>query len=181
MLTRLFLLLCLLSLSVSPVSADIYRWVDAEGRVVYGDDPPAKSKAKPVNLPQLTIADGYAPKTDNTDNTAASNPSAPTDAAAASYSEFKITAPAADEALRSNDGSVTVTIALQPALKAGDSIALYLDGKQVASGTSLSFNLTEIDRGEHSLFAVLSDAQGNIIQNTETLKFSLLRHSVLNN
>lgn len=177
MLTRLFLLLCLLSLSVLPVSAEIYRWVDAEGRVVYGDDPPAKSKAKPVNLPQLTVADSYAPQTD--DN-AASNPPAAADAAADSYSDFKITAPVADEALRSNDGSLTVTVALQPALKAGDSIALYLDGKQIASGTHLSFNLTDIERGEHSLFAVLSDAQGNIIQNTETVKFSLLRHSVLN-
>lgn len=178
MLTRVFLLLCLYSLSVLPVSAEIYRWVDAEGRVVYGDDPPAKSKAQPVNLPQLTVADGYAPKPASETATA---PADQPDTAAETYSDFKITAPVADEALRSNDGSVTVTVALKPALKAGDSIALYLNGKQVAAGTNLSFNLTDIERGEHSLFAVLSDAQGNIMQNTETLKFSLLRHSVLNN
>lgn len=172
----LLLVLLVLGGSVIPVSADIYRWVDAEGRVVYGDDPPEKNKAKPVDLPMLTVADSFAPKPEPREPAAKEEPQADE-----AYSDFKVSTPTADEAIRSNEGSLTVSLSLKPALKAGDGVTLYLDSKQVASGETLSFTLNEVERGEHSVFAVLNDAKGNIIQNTEPVKFSLLRTSALNN
>jgi hypothetical protein len=174
--TGLLFLLLVLGLSMVTANAEIYRWVDAEGRVMYGDDPPAKSDAKPVNLPMLTVADSFAPKPDKREDAARKEPQEEE-----AYSDFKITAPTAEEAIRSNEGSLTVSLSLKPALKAGDGVTLYLDSKQVAAGETLSFTLNEVERGEHSVFAVLNDANGNIIQNTEPVKFSLLRTSVLNN
>lgn len=167
----LFLLLAL-SLSIFSAHAEIYRWVDAQGRVMYGDDPPNKSNAKRVALPTLTVADGFVPH-----QTEAQPAQQKEDDEA--YSDFKITSPESGEAVRANGGNLTVTIGLKPKLKAGDGITLYLDSKQVASGSSLSFPLTELERGNHTVFAVLNDASGNIIQNTETVTFSLLQHSGL--
>ncbi|MBU0655741.1 MAG: DUF4124 domain-containing protein [Gammaproteobacteria bacterium] len=170
---RIGLLFLLLAFSLSTFSAhaEIYRWVDAEGRVMYGDDPPNKSAAKPVNLPMLTVADGFVPQ-----KTQQAEPVKEEDEA---YSDFRITSPTADEPVRANDGNLTVSIGLKPKLKAGDGITLYLDSRQVASGSELSFPLTELERGEHTVFAVLNDASGNIIQNTESVKFSVLQNSAL--
>lgn len=168
---------CACLLANLPGNAEIYRWVDAEGRVIYGDNPPNKKRAQAMQLPILTVADSPASTkaVDSAQPAPTPDPAEPP----AAYTAFKISAPAADEGIRANDGNVNVTLDIQPALRAGDSITLYLDGKQVATGTANTFTLEAVERGEHSLFAVLSDAQGNIVQNTETIKFSVLRHSVL--
>ncbi|QTR45875.1 DUF4124 domain-containing protein [Thiothrix litoralis] len=174
----LLFLVLVLGFSVLSANAEIYRWVDASGNTVYGDNPPKQSAAKPVNLPLLTVADSPAPRQNTPTSTPTTNPKA-ADADAETYSDFKITAPTADETIRANEGNVTITVSLKPQLKPGDGITLYLDAKQVAAGSSLSFALTEVERGEHSVFAVLSDASGNIIQNTEPVKFNVLRYSAL--
>ncbi|QDQ25756.1 DUF4124 domain-containing protein [Chitinimonas arctica] len=49
MLTALALPALLVCLAAS-VSADIYKWVDQNGRVQYGDTPPAEAKAKAKKL-----------------------------------------------------------------------------------------------------------------------------------
>ena len=174
---RIGLLFCLLLSSVLliPAQAEVYRWVDAEGKVVYGDNPPKQSGAKPVDLPMLTIADSPASTTTPPPNQAEQPPVAEK----AAYTEFKIVAPTANEEIRANDGTVMISLSIQPQLQAGDSVALYLDSKQVAAGALTNFSLKEVDRGDHTVFAVLSDATGNIIQNTETVKFTVLRVSVL--
>ena len=183
------LLLFLSGISLSVAHAEVYRWVDATGRVVYGDNPPKKSGAKAVDLPTLTIADGYAPKV-TVPEPATSSP-APAEAAPASgvppeaaeeataYSEFKITSPTADETVRSNTGSVDVSVALTPSLKSGDGIVWYVDSKQAGSGVTPTVTLNDLTVGTHRVFAVLNDAAGNIIQNTETITFNMLRQTAL--
>ncbi|MEO8756057.1 MAG: glutaredoxin family protein [Casimicrobiaceae bacterium] len=48
---RLVLLATVLaSVACSIASADIYRWTDTEGRIVYSDAPPKQGKAKSVRL-----------------------------------------------------------------------------------------------------------------------------------
>ncbi len=37
---RRFLLLCLMAVSLSAMSGELYRWVDSHGKVFYGDTPP---------------------------------------------------------------------------------------------------------------------------------------------
>jgi hypothetical protein len=169
----------MLGLASVSVQAEIYRWVDADGKTVYGDNPPKTSAAKSVNLPLLTVADSPAPKPAqaNPDAALAADKKAGDEAEA--YTDFKIASPTAEEAIRANEGTLAVSVALQPQLKAGDGVTLYLDSKQVATGASLSFNLTDVERGEHSVFAVLTDASGNIIQNTQPVKFSVLRYSAV--
>ncbi len=162
------LLLLAFSLSIFSARAEIYRWVDAQGRVMYGDDPPTKSRAKQVELPTLTVADGFAPKKQQ---------EAQQQEEDEAYSDFKIASPAAGDTVRTTGGNLTVSINLKPKLKDGDGITLYLDSKQVASGSSLSFQLNEVERGEHTAFAVLNDTAGNIIQNTETVKFNVLQYA----
>ena len=183
------LLLFLLGITLSVAHAQVYRWVDASGRVVYGDDPPKKSGAKAVELPTLTIADGYTPKVAAAPDTPVAAQAAPESvpasdvppetAEATAYSEFKITSPTPDETVRSNTGSVEMSAALTPSLKSGDGIVWYVDSKQAGSGTTPTITLNDLTVGTHRVFAVLNDAAGNIIQNTETITFNVLRQTAL--
>jgi hypothetical protein len=181
-----FILLVALCLPLTLAYAKVYRWVDADGNVVYGDNPPKASKAKTVDLPSLTIADGFvpqAPQEPPTSTPAAMPPQADPNAGmqqqeeAPAYSEFKVSSPGNGETLQTNGGLLPVTISLTPGLKSGDGITVYLDSKQVAHDTGLAFQIPEVVAGEHSLFAVLTDSAGNIIQNTETVRFTLLQRS----
>lgn len=170
--TGLLLLILLSALSFFSANAEIYRWTDANGNTVFGDSPPKTVKAKPIDLPLLTVADSFNKKEEEKQ---AENGQEETSA----YSAFHITAPTDGESIRSNEGSLNVSLSLKPQLQDGDEVTLYVDAKQVATGKTLTFTLSELDRGEHTVFAVLTDAEGNIILNTDPVTFNLLRYSAL--
>ena len=81
--------------------------------------------------------------------------------------------------VRSNGGNVKIKIDLQPALKQGHGIVIYVDGRQVGETTNDSFDVTGIERGEHSVFAVLHDAKDAVLGNTEAVSFTMMRNSVI--
>ncbi|MBM2829513.1 MAG: hypothetical protein HW411_303 [Gammaproteobacteria bacterium] len=68
---------------------------------------------------------------------------------------------------------MTVSIALEPALKAGDQLVLYMDGSKVSEGTGSQFNLTNLDRGTHSLSVAVVDASGKELQRSKSISFHL--------
>jgi len=47
----IFALLC----AALPAAADVYKWVDSEGKIHYSDTPPAKGAAKTVDLPKVVV------------------------------------------------------------------------------------------------------------------------------
>ena len=55
--TSRLVLFLITSLVIATTQADVYRWVDESGSVMYGDKPPKNSSAKRVELPTLTVAD----------------------------------------------------------------------------------------------------------------------------
>ncbi len=180
-------------------SAEIYRWTDANGKQVYGDEPPENARSiEAVELPTLTVAERFktnakpndtqAPLISNesgiesaavTPVTANSEPQQSNhEAAVTGYTSFSILEPKTDELVRSNAGEFTVHLAIQPALKQGHGVVIYVDGRQVGETTQDSIEITGIERGEHSVFAVLHDAQDNILGNTAAVNFTVTRTSV---
>lgn len=167
------LLIAFALLYASLAEAEVYRWQDASGRVFYSDNPPENARAKPVTLPNLTIAD--SPKK-------VEKPEAKKEEKQqqmADYSDFKITSPEDDNAIRANSGNVSIRIGgLPDGLNPGDEIVLYVDGKQFSSGSAMSFALSNMDRGTHSTFAVIKNATGDIVQNTAVVNFHVLRAAI---
>lgn len=168
----------ILLLFSSVLSAEVFRWTDASGRTVFGDNPPEQIKAQMVELPTLTVADSYdaGAQQDNTSATDKADES--DDSETVEYKRFAVTSPQTDEAVRANNGNVMVRLALEPALQEGHGVVIYLDGKQVASGDATAYSLENIDRGRHSLFAVLHNAHDDVLKNTEAVSFNLLRASI---
>jgi len=73
-----------------------------------------------------------------------------------------------------------VSVSVKPALNTGDTVVLYLDGKEYAIGTGNSFTLNGVERGTHQLRAAVRDPNGKILDSSPTTTFHLLLHSKLN-
>jgi hypothetical protein len=48
--------------AAAPAPADVYKWVDREGKVHYGDTPPPNSAAKPVDVRKEPVVSGQPEK-----------------------------------------------------------------------------------------------------------------------
>jgi len=179
---RYWILLAISSLFFSAfASAEIFSWKDAKGNVHYGDSPPEEVKAKTVELPQLTIIEDYGKlykpvltAEERGETTAKKNKEKKL------YTTFTILAPKDKQAIRANDGDVTVMLSLKPKLLPKHSLSVYLDGKKMAEGGLRMVNLTNLDRGEHKIYAVINviDAEGKKlkqIQKSEEITFTVIR------
>lgn len=147
-----------LVLCAATVQADVYRWVDRDGVVHYGDRPQA-ADAKPAQLPPLqTYPAGSAPPLPDT-----------TAAAPAARPSVSISSPAPDETIRENSGQLGVRV--EARLQPGQGLLYYLDGvAQNASPTpSTAFMLTGVERGEHSISVAVVDAGGTELGRSEAV------------
>jgi hypothetical protein len=155
--------------------AQVYQWLDARGNVHFSDaPPPGGSKArevKEITVPPIStvpaiksapvkMADGQKTRT-------------------SPYRRFAIVEPANDKAIRQNAGNVAITTSLEPALRPGDTITLFVDGKATVTGREARLLLSNVDRGTHTLRAVVSDSEGKSLISSETVTFHLLRASIL--
>lgn len=182
---RLLLMLLTLAIATTTCFAKIYTWKDASGRTVYGDNPPQQNKAKEVITQELTIVPGFKDPSleqNKTNQGSEENPdTSNTDDESSNYESFNITYPTNDLAIRSNSGNITSSLELTPGLKKPDTIFIYLDGKKIVEDSkSLSASFSNLDRGSHSMFAVIRNHDGDVLINSNTVTFHVLRNSIIN-
>ncbi|HIQ07252.1 MAG TPA: DUF4124 domain-containing protein [Thiotrichaceae bacterium] len=175
---RLLLITLSLALPIaSMASLKIYTWKDETGRTIYGDNPPENNNIKEINPPELTIIPGYKDPSTAQPIKEIAKPNKTTE-----YTLFKITSPTSEQSIQANTGNLTLTMKLEPKLADHDSIFIYLDGKKVVkNGKSLNATLNNLDRGTHSIFAVIRTKNGDVLINSNTVKFHLIRSSRIGN
>lgn len=167
--TVLFLaLLCMLP----SVAAEIYRYVDPENGVEFSDMP--RPGAERIVIPETQRAPA-----------ARLLPAAPAAPAAADvatgtavpYEQVQITDPLDQGTVRDNSGNMLVSVALKPGLQVpfGHKLQLLLDGEPVSTGTAINFSLSGIDRGTHTLEAVVLGADDTPLASSPTTTFHLHR------
>lgn len=158
--------------------AVICKTVDAEGVVGYTDVPVGEC-AEPVKLPDYSRYEPRPiPKTQNASPRSPANDNSG-DGEFSGYRSIEIVQPEADGTVRSNDGSVPVSIALDPPLEEGHRIKLYIDGGAVRGEfDGPAIDLAGIERGTHSLRAVVSDAGGKRLGDSPTVRFTLRKTTI---
>ncbi|KAA0015965.1 DUF4124 domain-containing protein [Salinicola corii] len=159
--------------AASPVmAAPIYRHVDAQGNVIYSDEPGAGNR---VNLKPITVVDPAGGEIRS-----GPHRSVAPEAAAVEYERFVITRPGDQQTLPTGQaGNVQVKLAIEPALQRGDRVQLRVDGKVSQSPMHTSvFVLSQLPRGEHQLQADLVDAQGQVKLSTPPVTLYVQRASV---
>lgn len=172
--TVAFVLSLAVMLAAGPADArKIYKWVLPDGSITYSDKPQQEG-AKELVLPSLQT---YTPPPAPAGTGAAGTADAGKQAV--SYESIKVVAPQPDETIRDNNGAVSVRLELTPPLQAGHSVEILLDGKAIGSGAATSASVTNIDRGSHSVSAVVKDASGKVLANAAGVTFHLKQASKL--
>lgn len=173
----------LMLLFLLPVHAEIYRWIDDSGNVVFSDEP--QPGAERVDLPPGTT---YTPVDEEaaTDEILKLSPEDEDEAQQQDVPDYqiRIVAPANDESIWVNNGDVTVSMIVEPTLDAerGDQVILRLDGEPVSEPrNTTTFQLNNLSRGTHSLDATVVDSNGVALTSTGTVTFHLHRASIQNN
>ena len=152
----------------------IYRSRDANGNVIFSDK--AKETADEIDIPELIIY--KAPKI-----THKLSPPKEQDADKFSYHAITIISPRVDEAIRSNNGALTVSFTVKPPLQSGHSVQLILDGNlEQSTQTTTSFELDNVDRGTHSIQLNIIDNQTRtVLKSSTSINTTVLRYSILIN
>ena len=97
-----------------------------------------------------------------------------------SYTRAEILSPADDAAVRSNAGTLTVLVRVDPQIQDGHRLQLLLDGVSSATaGRKPEFRLENVDRGTRTLQLQIIDDSGHVLFTGPQSTFHLLRHSRL--
>ena len=162
----------LLLMASAAVHAEVYKSINADGEVVYSDQP--TRGAERIKMPALP---SYTPPPIRTPSR-----SRPAAEQQTHYEHFTLSSPANEATIRNNLGTVTIETLLSPALMSslGHSIQYYLDG--VAHGAAIdstTLTLTNVDRGQHQLSASVLDAAGTVLISTTGTTVFVKRNSKL--
>jgi hypothetical protein len=171
-------LACSLGLVVgtgTAAAAQIYRSVDADGTVVFSDLPPSPGRtAEPVEVP---AANTFTPPAVTPGRTSAGD--AGDGQVASPYQTLRVLDPPHDAGIRENAGNVLVTAQLEPGLRAGHILQLFVDGALHQAARATQFQLVNVDRGTHVLELRVVDGTGNTVAESEPSVFHLQRRSLI--
>jgi hypothetical protein len=163
--------------ALSVVAADtIFSWKDAKGVVHYGDFPPESVNAKPVDLPELTVVKDYGKLYKSVLTAKERGITKKEENKKSPYTTFSILAPQNNQAIRANDGDVTVMLILKPKLLPEHKLSIFLNGKQIVEGDLRIVNLTNLDRGKHKVHAIIKDKKNKNISKSKEVVFTVIRH-----
>ena len=183
---RFSLPLILFSLSISSFSTSLfadgfYKWRDAHGNIQYGDNPPKNVRLEKLNMPQLTIIQDYGSQwksedveLDNALIKKYSRQSTPVKRSM-NYEKFTFIAPKINQVIHAKEGDISAMLSISPPLKSEHSIVFVMDGKNKKKGKLRISNFTALSVGKHFLKASIINAQGKLIQETQTIPFRIIR------
>lgn len=153
------MLTCILLVLALPVSAQIYKYTDADGNTAYTNQPPDGTKVESVEIAPTNTVEMQPPSMP-----APSDQPNPAEQAAP-YNVLQLTNLPDDEALRANNGTFSVSVHIEPRLSSAHRLQLILDGQPYGSPSSVpKLQVTNADRGEHTLAVQVLSASGPVQQ-----------------
>ena len=180
-------------------AAPIYKIVDENtGQVTFTDRPQNYEQQADKQVSQTSITTGDS--SSNSDNSRSSNtssnnnannesnnnaqttsvPVTPVKAVQVNY-QLTLIEPSEERAYRRPAQNIIVNARLKPALQVGDSASIYLDGNEVAQGLSASIATVDILPGEHSVAAVVTNKEGQVLQQVSRTVYVIQNTATLQN
>ncbi|MFN4290995.1 MAG: DUF4124 domain-containing protein [Permianibacter sp.] len=155
-------------------AGELYKCKGENGETVFSDQPCPGGETLPMRETP-TYAAPATPKLP-VGETAATSKKKPEQ----TY-QVQITEPAVDAVLRDNEGKVSVSASIAPSLDEDHRVQLLLDGSVVGlPGRASSWELTDVERGEHSVRVEVIHKAGKLLGSAQS-KFMLFRASANHN
>lgn len=157
---RVSFLLCL-CISAG-ASAQIYRWVDADGQTHYSDRPHPKSD--PVAIEHRAAIGGARGAAEALAEGPLLGP----------YRRFAIVSPESNQTLRLDRPSLPVNLLLEPPLMVGHRLELWMDGAPIENDGPIGTEVLvkDVSQGSHWAEARVLDAAG-IVARSAPVTFQL--------
>ena len=160
---------------VGLVNAQIYKSVDANGVVTFSDTPPKGPQDKVEKLQAPSQVNSMQAITVRSID-AGDRDSGETEA----ERTLSIVSPMDNATIPMGAAIFDVSVEAKPELGDGESLELYLDGEKVGEAqTALSWTLTYVIRGAHTLEAKWTSEDGSILATSEPITVFVLRPSIL--
>ena len=156
------------------LATTVYKWIDENGVIHYSDQPHPNAEKLQVEGVQTYSSSAAAvrgPISSGESNAASANP----------YKGCAVAQPL-DQQNLPNAHSVFIRVAADPVLRGDDRVFMTMDGQALNGGqpTGMSFNVTDLDRGEHSVQAQIRNPDGQVLCQTPTITFSVSQPNLLN-
>lgn len=175
-----FLMLAAAIAFVASVDARFYKSVDEEGNIVYSDTP--TPGAEQLTPPPISTVPGRAVEAPTETTATEENGDEAAKKPPTVYTKFSMVTPRNDDTIWDNNGSVPVSLTLEPALDTenGHSVWVYVDGKAVVRKSLVLVQpLTGIDRGQHTIRAEIRDASRKTLIRTRNVTVHMKRTSAI--
>ncbi len=168
-----------LSLLTVCANAELFKWKDADGNIIFSDQPPhtadkAESEVKLETLPHInTVPAADLIKSRITKPVKSGSNKA-------NYKNFAIISPLPDSEIRENSGKIHITIQVEPDnfSERGNQLVIHMDGIEVYKGENTSVLLHNMDRGTHSIKASIVTNRGFVLRETRSTTFTLHRFHI---
>jgi hypothetical protein len=157
------------------LAATVYKWTDEDGVVHYSDQPHANAEKVHVQAVQ-TYKSGPSDAGGGAQPAPSGGGTAP-----AAYAGCAIAQPG-DNQNYPNVESLSIVVRTDPSLHPGDQIFLMLDGAPLnnAQPVGTQFTLSPVERGTHTLQAVVRAGTGALMCQTPAVTFSVSLPSTQN-
>ncbi|MFK7795160.1 MAG: DUF4124 domain-containing protein [Gammaproteobacteria bacterium] len=172
----LFLVISLFAISAH---AELFKWKDADGNIIFSDQPPSEldkieGEVKQKVLPRINTVPGL-----EVNKSTAISSSQPEDKKAV-YESLAIVSPLHDSEVRENSGKVSINVQIEPKIfvDLGHQLVIYMDDVEVSKGENTSILLDNVDRGTHEIKASIINNQGFVLRETRVTTFTLHRFSI---
>jgi len=163
------LVLFIVFTATGALNAEIFKSYDTEGNVVFTDVPTEKSEK--VDLPDITTfkSQPYKPI----------QRSQPANTSIQDRYDIKLVQPAHKETVRDNNGNIPIEVEVKPALRRerGHQMLVWLDNEKPVKFTTNRYQLSDIDRGTHTVSVKVVDSKGKALSATQTNTVYVKRHS----
>ena len=171
---RMWKIVLLSLLMVSPIFAQIYKWTDSNGDVHFSDQP--HPNAEKLDIPE---AQTFKPPPLLSPQSSPSQSNSQDGDTDRGYSVLKIVQPQNEETIRNTEGYIPVVASIEPRLKDGDKLQVLYDGKPLGDAkASTVFALSQVKRGSHTIAVQVVDSEGKVIQTSDTITVFMMQPRV---
>jgi hypothetical protein len=171
---RILLLLAGLTLSLTALPQEIYRWVDQDGVTHYSDQPGVPGAERVI----LVSPNTYGQEPSDLGPYAATRNGDEEEPETGSYTSLTIVQPTPDQTFFGADATVSAAVDLGGTLRSDHTIVYFVDGTRRAADAGGGLTLTGLERGSHFLRAAVLDQNGNPLITSPQITFHLRQPSV---